>query len=143
MDKLKNAELLFSQGFNCSQAVFSTFCEELGVDQETALKISCGFGGGMCNGEICGAVTGAVMVIGLKNGQGNGEDKESKEKIFEVVKEFTNRFQSVNGSIICKELLDFDLNQENGRKIAREKGLFKNTCPKMINDAVQILEEIL
>lgn len=143
MDKSENALLLFNQGFNCSQAVFSTFCEELGLDQETAMKISCGFGGGMRNGEICGAVTGAVMVIGLKYGQSKGEDKEAKQKTYEAVKEFTDRFKATNGSIICKELIDIDLSHENGIKFAREKGVFTNICPKLIKDAVDILKEIL
>ena len=143
MNKSEQASLLFNQGFNCSQAVFSVFCEDLGLDRDAALKISCGFGGGMCQGEICGAVTGAVMALGLKYGQSKAEDKESKEKTYEIVKEFSNRFKHINGSISCKELLDFDLSKENARKIAREKGLFKTVCPKVIKDAVNILEDIL
>lgn len=143
MNKSHEAYLLFNQGFNCSQAVFSVFCEDLGLDREVALKISCGFGGGMCQGEICGAVTGAVMALGLKYGQSYAEDKESKEKTYEIVKEFSNRFKDANGSIICKELLDFDLSKENARKIARERGLFTTICPKVIKDAVNILEDIL
>jgi len=143
MNKLEKASILFNQGFNCSQAVFSVFCEELGLNPEVALKISCGFGGGMCQGEICGAVTGAVMVLSLKYGQSKVEDKESKEKTYEIIKEFSERFKDDNRSIICKELLDFDLSKENARELARGKGLFTTICPKMIRDAVSILEEIL
>ena len=143
MNKSDEALLIFNQGFNCSQAVVSVFCEELGLDQEIALKISCGFGGGMCHGEICGAVTGAVMVLGLKYGQSKAEDKESKEKTYEIIKEFSNKFKDINGSIICKELLDLDLSKENARKVAKEKGLFTTICPKLIRDAVSILEDIL
>ena len=143
MNKFDEALLLFNQGFNCSQAVFSVFCEELGLNQEIALKISCGFGGGMCQGEICGAVTGAVMALGLKYGQSKAGDKASKEKTYEIVKAFSNSFKDTNGSIICKELLDFDLSKENAREIAREKGLFKTVCPKAIKDAINILEDVL
>jgi len=143
MNKLENASLLFNQGFNCSQAVFSVFCEELGLNREVALKISSGFGGGMCQGEICGAVTGAAMVLSLKYGQSKVGDKESKEKTYEIIKEFSERFKDVNRSIICKELLNFDLSKENARTLAREKGLFTTICPKMIRDTVIILEEIL
>ena len=143
MNKSQEAVLLFNQGFNCSQAVFSVFCEEFGLDKNIALKISCGFGGGMCQGEICGAVSGAVMALGLKYGQNKGEDTESKEKTYEVVKDFNSRFKDINGSIICKELLDFDLSKENATKIAKEKGLFTTVCPKVITDAVRILEDVL
>lgn len=143
MNKLENALLLFNQGFNCSQAVFSVFCEELGLEPRVALRIACGFGGGICQGETCGAVTGAVMVLGLKYGQSKVVDKESKEKTYEIIKEFSEKFKDVNQSISCKELLNFDLSKENGRALAREKGLFTSVCPKMIRDAVIILEEIL
>ncbi|MFT5875131.1 MAG: C_GCAxxG_C_C family probable redox protein [Clostridium sp.] len=143
MNKFDEALLLFNQGFNCSQAVFSVFCEELGLNQEGALKISSGFGGGICQGETCGAVTGAVMVLGLKYGQCKVADNASKEKTYEIVKEFSYRFKNINGTIICKELLDFDLSRENARKIAKEKGLFTDICPKVIRNAVNILEEIL
>ena len=143
MNKCEEATLFFNQGFNCAQSVLLVFCEELGLDETSALKISCGFRGGMCNGEVCGAVSGAVMALGLKYGQSEVEDKAAKEKTYEIVKEFSSRFKFINGSLICKELLDFDLSIENGRKIAREKGLFSNVCPKVINDAVSILEDIL
>ncbi|MFT5873228.1 MAG: C_GCAxxG_C_C family probable redox protein [Clostridium sp.] len=143
MNKSEEALSLFNQGFNCSQAVFSVFCEELGLNKEGALKISCGFGSGICQGEICGAVTGSVMVLGLKYGQCKVADNESQEKTYEIVKEFSNRFKDINGTIICKELLDFDLSKENARKIAKQKGLFADICPKVIRNAVNILEEIL
>lgn len=143
MNKSEKASLLFNNGFNCSQAVFSVFCEELGLNRETALKISCGFGGGMRNGEVCGAVTGAIMAISLKYGQSEEQDKASKEKTYELVKEFTDRFRERNGTMICKELLEVDLSDENGREIAREKGLFTNFCPRLVEEAVNILQEIL
>jgi len=143
MNKTDEAILLFNQGFNCSQAVFSVFCEELRLEQKAALKISCGFGGGMCQGEICGAVTGAVMALGLKYGQSDAEDIQAKGKTYEIVKEFSNRFKDINGSIICKDLLDFDLSKENAMQIARDRGLFTTICPKVIKDAVNILEDIL
>lgn len=143
MSKLDEAALVFGKGFNCAQSVFSVFCDELGVDQETALKISSGFGGGMCQGEICGAVAGAVMALGYKYGQSKEQDKQAKQKANEMVKEFCNRFKEVNNSIVCKELLGIDLSKENARAIALEKGLFKTICPKMIQDSVKILEDIL
>ncbi|AOY76565.1 C-GCAxxG-C-C family protein [Clostridium formicaceticum] len=143
MNKSDKALQLFNQGCNCAQSVCLAFSEEMGLDKEIALKISCGFGGGMRQGEVCGVVTGAIMILGLKGGQHGADDKKSKELIYQYVKEFNQRFINLNKTIICKELLGYDTSTEDGFKQAHEKGLFKNVCPKLIKDAVSILEEIL
>lgn len=93
-------------------------------------------------GETCGAVTGAFMVIGLKYGATLGEDKASKEKTHQVVREFAEKFASRNGSIACKELLGCDLSTPEGNAQAKEKNLFYTVCPKFVKDAAEILEEI-
>lgn len=143
MSKPEDAVLVFNKGYNCSQAVLSAFCEELGLDKELAFKISCGFGGGMQQGEVCGAVTGAIMTIGLKYGQSAADDKDSKKRAYMIVKEFSTSFKNINNSIICKELLGCDLSLEGVGKYASESGLFDKICPKLIKDSVEILEDIL
>jgi C_GCAxxG_C_C family probable redox protein len=107
------------------------------------LRIACGFGGGMRMAKTCGAVTGAFMVIGLKHGQARPEDKESKEKTYRLVTEFVKRFESRNGSVICKELLGCDISTPEGMKTAQARDLFSTLCPKMVLDAADILAEIL
>ena len=141
--KIQNAVEKFEKGFNCSQAVLSSFSEQFGLDCNTALKIATGFGGGMKMGETCGAVTGAFMVLGLKYGNATPEDKETKEKTYEMVIEFTNRFKARNGSVICRELLGCDISTPEGSKVAVEKGLFSSVCPRLVQDAAEILEEML
>ncbi|MBC2582256.1 C-GCAxxG-C-C family protein [Clostridium sp. DJ247] len=144
MSKSEDAIVQFNKGgVNCTQCVLLSFSDELGLDKKLALKIAYGFGGGMCQGEVCGAVTGAIMVLNLKYGQDEIDDKESKEKIYEAVRVFSEKFKNINGSIICRDLLRYDLNQEGARKYARENGLFKEVCPKAIKDAIEILEDIL
>ncbi|WKY48666.1 C-GCAxxG-C-C family protein [Eubacteriaceae bacterium ES3] len=143
MNKSEQALELFSQGFNCAQAILSVFCDEFDLKREAALKMTSGFGGGLCQGELCGAVSSAVMVLGLKYGQSEKEDNEAKENTYDVVNDFCRKFKAINGSIICNGLLDTDLSQTNARKEAREKGLFKKICPKVIADAVVILEEMI
>lgn len=143
MSKAEESVLMFNRGLNCSQVVLSAFCEEVGLDEELAFKISCGFGGGMRQGEVCGAVTGALMVLGLKYGQSTIDDKDSKERTYVIVKEFCKRFKSINSSIICKELLGCDLSFDEARKYASENGLFDKVCPKLIKDSIEILEGIL
>lgn len=143
MNKANQAEQMFKKGFNCSQAVLSVFCEEMGLSKKIALKISCGFGGGMRLGEVCGAVTGAIQLLGLKYGQDREDDIESKENTYGIVREFIEKFKEQNGSITCKQLLGCDLSTENGRKYAKDNGFFESVCPKLIKNAVEILEDIL
>lgn len=134
----------FKDGFNCSQSVLSAFAPQYNLDGEMALRVAGGFGGGMGSmGETCGAVTGAFMVIGLQYGKTKIDDKISKGKTYQVVQEFSQIFKQRYGSIKCKELLGCDLSTEEGVKIAREKGLFKTFCPRLVEDAVDILEDLL
>ncbi|HKL98341.1 MAG TPA: C-GCAxxG-C-C family protein [Mobilitalea sp.] len=144
MSKADNAVECYNQGFNCSQAVFSTYSEQLGLDRETALKVACPFGGGMARmGYTCGAVTGAFMLIGLKYGKYLPEDNDARENTYRLVREFTNRFKEMYGSIECHDLLGSDISTEKGVTFASEHGLFKKLCPCYVGDAAKIIEELL
>ncbi|MCL1825927.1 MAG: C-GCAxxG-C-C family protein [Betaproteobacteria bacterium] len=129
------------EGFNCSQAILSTYCEEYGLDKKTALKIACGLGAGMGRlQETCGAVSGAYLLIGLKYGNFLKEDNQAKEKSYALVRKFTALFEERNKTTNCLELLGVDL--INGdKKIASER--VKMLCPKMVQDAAEIIEQIL
>lgn len=143
MSKLSNrAEELFYEGFNCSQAVLGSFCEKYGMKQEDAFAIATGLGGGIRCGEVCGAVSGAVLVIGLKYGNKNQNEGNSKALCYAKTTEFINRFKERKGSIVCRELLGYDLSKEGEMKEAAEKEVFKEVCPKMIKEAVEVLEEL-
>jgi len=144
MTKSKNARNMFFEGFNCSQAVFSTYGESQGIDRETALKIAGPFGGGMGRlGEVCGAVTGALMVIGLENGMTNPEDGDTRDRCHGLVNEFAARFREKHGSIICRELVGYNISDDEERMKAAEQGVFGELCPRLVEDAGLILEEIL
>lgn len=144
MHTVENAVSCFKEGFSCSQAVLSAFAQQFGLDRETALKVAGAFGGGMGRmGETCGAVTGAFMVIGLKYGKTRAEDEQTKEKAYSLVKEFVEKFKSRNGSIVCRELLGCDLSTPEGARIAKEKNLTATVCPKFVQDAAEIIEQIL
>jgi C_GCAxxG_C_C family probable redox protein len=142
--KAEKAKKQFEKGFSCAPAVFSTYSKQLGLDKELALKIACGFGGGIGRtGRTCGAVTGAVMAIGLKHGQADLADEESRQRTHKLVKEFIDKFTALHGSIECKELLGHDLSSARGLKAARESGVFENKCPGFVYDAACILEDVL
>lgn len=143
MTCVEKANELFGKKFHCSQAVFAAFSEELGITEEQALKIGACFGSGMRKGEVCGACTGALMALGLKYGQYTVEDKDSRLKTNEVTDKFMDEFKKENGSYMCKELLGCDLSTEEGIAIALEKKLFTEFCPKMVESATRIAEEII
>jgi C_GCAxxG_C_C family probable redox protein len=145
---MSNADLAvawFEEGFSCSQAVLSAYAPALGLDRETALRIAGAFGGGMGRmGEVCGAVTGALMVIGLKCGQTTVENEQAKEKSYELAREFATRFRARNnGCIKCRELLGCEIDTPEGLQLARENGLFTTLCPKFVYDAAKIVEQLL
>ncbi len=144
MSKAKEAKKQFEKGFSCAPAVFSTYSEQFGLEKELALKIACGFGGGIGRmGRSCGAVTGAVMVIGLKHGQADVADEESRQKTHKLAKELINGFTAVHGSIECRELIGYDLSNSDELKSARESGVIQNKCPRFVYDAARILEDVL
>lgn len=136
MDYVEEAVQLFEDGYMCSQAVLAVFCEEFGLSREQAFKISISFGGGMRKGEVCGACTGAIMALGLKYG-------ENKSKSDEMCVKFLDSFKKENGSYICRDLLDCDIRTEEGIKYAIDNNLFKEICPKMVESAVKIAQELI
>jgi len=139
--KAKDAVACFNEGFNCAQAVLSTYCKQFGLDREAALRIACGFGGGMGRlQETCGAVSGAYLVIGLKYGQCIKDDGAAKEKTYALVQEFARRFEAGNKTTNCHALLGVDL-IDGDRQLASER--VKRICPQMVQDAAEILESLL
>ena len=136
MNYVEEAVQLFEDGYMCSQAVLAVFCEEFGLSREQAFKISMSFGGGMRKGEVCGACTGAIMALGLRYG-------ENKSKSDEMCVKFLDSFEKENGSYICRDLLDCDIRTEEGIKYAIDNNLFKEICPKMVESAVKIAQELI
>ena len=133
----------FDEGFNCCQSVLSVYAEQLGVDPDTALKLSSGFGAGMARmGKTCGTVTGAFMAIGLKFGTAEPGDSPERARTFELIRQFARQFEARHGSSVCKELLGFDMSTPEGKEAAKEPGSF-DICPKLIESSIEILEEIV
>ena len=141
--KTEEAVKKFKKGFNCSQAVFSSYSKQFGLDGDVACKVATGFGGGMRMAGTCGAVTGAFMVLGLKYGNSPEKDKNAKANTYEKIEDFTKRFNNRNASVACRELLGCDISTPDGMKQAQGKGLFSSLCPKLVQDAAEILEEML
>ena len=143
-DRVEQAVACFKEGFSCSQAILSSFAEGFGLDRNMALKLAGGFGGGMGRMALtCGAVTGAYMVIGLKHGATTAQDRQAKERTYQLVRAFNEKFKSRNQSVICKDLLGCDISTPTGFEEAGQRNLLTTVCPKLVQDAAEVLEEIL
>ncbi|MFP4023780.1 MAG: C-GCAxxG-C-C family protein [Thiohalospira sp.] len=145
MKKSKKALSYFNNSFNCAQSVFTTFGPELGLAEDDCLKIACAFGAGMGKQQhVCGAVSGALMVLGAKFGKALNDPESKKEITYSAAEEFLDRFKAKNGSIICKKLLrGLNMNDPEELKKINELKLFKTSCEKYIQDAVEIAEKLI
>ena len=144
MNRVDRAVALFQEGFLCSQAILSVYGEGLGLEKETALKLAAGFGGGMARcGQTCGAVTGALMVIGLAYGHVAAQAKAEQARTFHAVERFMRAFEEIHGTVSCNELLGYDLGDPDGYRKAKASGLFSSACPKFVESAAGILERVL
>jgi C_GCAxxG_C_C family probable redox protein len=134
----------FRSGLNCSQSVLLAFADEVSIDRELALSISCGFGGGMGRlQETCGAATGSFMAMGIYYSGKYSDNKERKETTYAAIQKFSKEFTAVHGTMNCRELINVDLKTEDGHRLLKESNLSENVCEKCILDAIKITEDIL
>lgn len=144
MDRSDQAAKYMQDGYNCAQAVILAFADALGMDAETAVRVSAGFGGGLGrSGNVCGAVSGAVMALSLKYGSTDPQDKEAKEITYAHTRSFVERFQNRYGSLTCPGLLGYDIGNPAEYQKARELGLFQSRCTLHVRSAAQIAGEIM
>lgn len=129
MTHKEKAIKLFYDKFHCSQAVLAAFAEECGITEEQALKLGACFGSGMRKGEVCGACTGALMVLGLMYGQYDLMDLKSRRNANLVNDKLMDRFAETCGSYICNDLLKCDISTPDGVKYASDNNLFTEFCP--------------
>lgn len=136
---------LFREGYNCAQAVFAAYCDETGMDFETALKLSSSFGGGMGRlREVCGAVSGMFMVLGAKYGYSDPKDNKAKEQHYRLIQTLAKQFEEQNGSIICRELLGLDHVRDHPVPDERNAAYYKKRpCVEMVRYAAEILDHYM
>lgn len=147
MNEVERAGELFLEGYNCAQAVFTAFCHRFGMDEETAKRVSAGLGGGVGRmREVCGAVSGAAMVIGSAVAPIKGDDKKSKAENYELVRKFAEEFKKRHGgTVICREMLKLNVPMENtAMPENRTAEYYKNRpCLKAVEDAAEIVKKII
>jgi C_GCAxxG_C_C family probable redox protein len=144
MNLIETASTRFNEGYNCAQSVLSSFSIQLGLPFETSCRIAAPFGGGIGRlGEVCGAVTGAMLVLGLQFGNTSPADNKAKEKSYRVASKFAELFRNRHKTILCRELIGCDINTPEGLASAREQKIFTVQCPAYVRDAVEILNDLL
>ena len=143
--KKDKAMELFLEGYNCSQAVFGAFCEDLGLDSETALKLSSSFGAGMGKlREVCGAVSAMFMIAGLADGYSNPDATDEKTEHYKRIQELAEEFKKKNDTIICRELLKNIKTKGGSAPEARTEEYYKvRPCVRFVADAAEIIEKYL
>ena len=142
MDRVQKAMSLLESGMNCSQAILAAFGEPHGMDIAAARRIGRPLGGGIARmGQTCGAVTGAIMVLGLAADKRPSEG-EARAAAVASAREFTALFEKRHKTILCRELLGVDLSTEQGYKKFREENLMSTVCPEFVRSAAEILNEL-
>jgi len=144
MTKAEDAVALFQQGFNCTQSILSVFAPDFGLDREMAHRISQGFGAGMGRTDnICGSLSAAITVIGLRYGGIRPDDTAAKEKTYAVVREFLQEFKTLYGSVACTDLLGYNLSDPKQFADAKTHHVAMEQCPVFIRVAVELVEKVV
>ena len=138
MERKDKAVWYYKNGYLCSQAVLAACADECGITKEQALRLGTCFGTGMRKGEVCGACTGALAVLGLMH-----DDPKRRQPAYDRSERFLNAFRAANGSYLCNELLGCDVRTQEGVRAALDRCLFTEFCPGMVASAVEILEGIM
>jgi len=135
----------FLSGYNCAQAVLYAYGPDLGLDRETALKVATGLGAGMARqGEVCGALTGGILALGLKYGRGDQQDRSATEQTYRKTQELMAQFEQRHGSCLCRVLLGgCDLRTAEGQQYFRDHDLLRKTCVGCVRTVAEVLAEVM
>lgn len=143
MERSEQAVDNFLEGKNCAQSVVLSFAEDYGYSKELALKISAGFGGGMGRSQgTCGAVSGAIMVLGIMEGEKASDNNELKSGSYKSVKELSERFIAEFKTSNCRELTGCDFNTDEGNEKFKNEEVMQKICAPCVKRAVEIVEQI-
>jgi C_GCAxxG_C_C family probable redox protein len=143
MDVIARAVQLSESGCSCSQSVFGAFAPRFGLDEDVAVRVASGFGGGMRIGDTCGALTGALMVLGLALGGEAPRTAEGRQAVSDAVVACTRRFREQQGALACRDLLGCDIHTPDGKQFAKDQNLFETKCRSLVRDAAGIVESML
>lgn len=141
--KLDEAVTKLSEGYNCTQSVLYAYGEDFNLDPDTALRLGCGFGAGMGRkGEVCGAVSGGIIVLGLRHGRGERDERLATETTYTKTRQLIDEFKEQHGSFICRELLGgCDLSTPEGQQFFKDSELGRRICRSCVESVIKILDK--
>lgn len=141
---VERAEALFREGFSCSQAVLMAFAPGLGMHETQAALVASAFGGGMArHGWTCGALTGAMMALGLHAGYASAQDTTTKDELYAKVQQLVARFEERHGATACRQLVGANMLDPGERQAASDRGVFTTVCPQLVRTAASLVAEEL
>jgi len=144
VEKYEAASEYMKKGYNCAQSIMKAYASEFGMKEEDAIRMASVLGGGIGrNGHICGAVSGAALIVGMKFGTADPADLPAKEKAYNKTNELLEKFSAEYKSVSCRELIPYDVKNPEELKKAREDGVFMTRCPLFVLSAGRILESII
>lgn len=144
MDRSETAAEYMGSGFNCAQSIVKAYSSELSVDKSAAVRMAASLGAGLGrNGYVCGALSGSALVIGARYGNTDPADTAGRDKAYEKADALLEKFEKEHHTVLCRELISFNLKNPDDLKRARESGVFQSQCPLFVLSAAKILEEIL
>ena len=139
-----DAEAMFLSGFNCAQSVAACCGRRYGLDRTTAIRVAQGFGGGVGRtGSLCGALSGAIMVVGLKHAALEAADAAAKARAYKLARAVLEEFRRRNGSVLCRELTGCDLTTPEGERQFKDRDLHHKLCAGLVRGAAEIVETLL
>lgn len=142
--EVEQAVAFYQQGYTCAQSILASFAPRYGLPQSLAFRIGEPFGAGTsCTTDMCGSISGAIMVLGLQYGSALYNDETARLYTYQRVQELIHRFKEIHSSIQCTDLLGYDLSDPKQLKTVLEKGLFIQLCPTLVRDAAQLLADML
>ncbi len=140
-DAIQLAGDRFASGFSCAQSVFSAFAAVDGLSEDLALRLAAPFGAGFGRaGETCGALSGALLVLGLHYAKGR---PEYKDEIYAITREFLEDFQQKHGTVLCRELVGHDISTPQGLQAARTENAFARVCPLIVDETAKALDKFI
>jgi C_GCAxxG_C_C family probable redox protein len=144
VDAVERAVELFREGFACSQSVLMAHADRVGLSRDAAAGVASCFGGGMSRmGSVCGAVTGAFMVLGLHSGKRTGDDTAAEDRTREAALAIVREFRARHGSIKCRTLIGYDLSDPASRESAKAADVFAQRCACYVRDAARLAGEAI
>ena len=144
MDRAEAAAEYMRNGFNCAQSMVKAYTAELSAKEDSVVRMAAPFGGGLGrNGYVCGAVSGAALVIGARFGNADAADIAARDKAYAAVSRLMKKFQEEHHTVLCRELISFEIDSPEGYQRAREAGVFQNKCPLFLRSIGNILDDIL